>query len=556
MKKTTMRIAFALVVLMVLQSVFAVTAFAASEPTVATTPQEARKAVVQVNLMYTDENNEKHQIYGESGYFIDANYVLACDHGLRIQERHMPDLISKYGEYFENNYKNRLSVEIIINRDVFVTATITEARSEAYDFAVLKLNTSLNGTTILALGRDDMIDVTDTISCLGFPSVATGWMDSKLYTPEDVTVTNGTISKFTEVDGTKRIVHDAIVSSGSSGGPTIISGDGKVSVVGMLDSEWYEWNPETQKFDIPTGLANSLNISSIREILDRFGIPYKDAGATSPVPSGCDHQWGTPVTNNCIPTYTCSLCQQTKTDPAVHTFGEWTESKAAEVGVAGEEKRTCSVCQFAETRATDALPEPEFNPIWIIIAVAAVVIIGAVVAIIIVVVVSGKKKAAPAPAPMSRPMAPQQPPVGVNAGPRPPVAPQAPQAPFAPVSNEGAGETTVLNEGAGETTVLGGAQASACTLIRVKTGEIITVAATEFVIGKEKRRVNYCIADNNSISRAHAKIVTRGNDHFAVDMNSTNFTYVNGTKLSSGQEHLLKSGDKIKLSDEEFEFKA
>ena len=39
-------------------------------------------------------------------------------------------------------------------------------------------------------------------------------------------------------------------------------------------------------------------------------------------------------------------------------------------------------------------------------------------------------------------------------------------------------------------------------------------------------------------------------------MNSTNFTYVNGAKLNGGQEQLLNNGDKIKLSDEEFEFKA
>ena len=156
-------------------------------------------------------------------------------------------------------------------------------------------------------------------------------------------------------------------------------------------------------------------------------------------------------------------------------------------------------------------------------------------------------------------MPPQQP-VGVGVPHQAPMAPAAPRPPVPPVApmppmNEGAGETTVLNEGAGETTVLGGG-AAAASLTRVKTGEKVAITSAEFVIGKEKRRVNFCISDNNSISRAHAKIVRRGSAYYVVDMNSTNFTFVNGTKLASGQEQLLSDGDKVKLSDEEFEFKA
>lgn len=39
-------------------------------------------------------------------------------------------------------------------------------------------------------------------------------------------------------------------------------------------------------------------------------------------------------------------------------------------------------------------------------------------------------------------------------------------------------------------------------------------------------------------------------------MRSTNGTFVNGSRVSPNQEVALKSGDVIRISDEEFEFKA
>ena len=131
------------------------------------------------------------------------------------------------------------------------------------------------------------------------------------------------------------------------------------------------------------------------------------------------------------------------------------------------------------------------------------------------------------------------------------------QPPFAsrPMASEGAGETGVLNQGAGETGVLGGNMLSA-TLTRLKTGERISINKQLFKIGKERARVDYCISDNNNVSRCHAHIIFRGGSYYIVDQKSTNYTYVNGNKIDSDMELRLNSGDKIKLGDEEFEFMA
>ncbi len=555
MKRQTRNLAIVMVVFMLLQAIMWIPAFAANEPAIATDVTTAKSAVARINLIYTHEDNVDYLLQGESGFFIDQNYMLTCAHGLELTNEDV-ELLSDpliFGDYFRNNYKNRLKVEVVFNRDVKVTATITEAKSSLYDFAVLKLNTPLNGVTVLALGSDEMVTDALQIHCLGFPAYI-GHEERELYKPEDVTITTGNVGKNVNYEGTDLFMHGAKLTGGNSGGPTITA-DGKV--IGISKA--------TNSSEGDYGY--SVYIDDVKDVLDKFGIPYKKAdeaiggntgsnnggsASTDTTAAVCQHNWGAPVMNNCIPTYTCSLCQETKQDPASHSYSdEWTVKTEAQVGVAGVESRKCNVCGEEETREIAALEKAPIN--WmLIIIIAAVVIVVVVVVVIIIVATSGKKQPAPAPAP-----APAQRPVAPAAAPQAPVhAPVPPVPPVRPM-DDGAGNTTVLNEGAGETTVLGGgAAASTCSLLRMKNGEKITIAAGEFVIGKEKRRVNYCISDNNSISRAHAKIITRGTSHYIVDMNSTNFTFVNGTKLASGQEHLLNNGDKIKLSDEEFEFKA
>ena len=117
---------------------------------------------------------------------------------------------------------------------------------------------------------------------------------------------------------------------------------------------------------------------------------------------------------------------------------------------------------------------------------------------------------------------------------------------------EGAGETTLLDAGAGETTLL--SNAGSAYLIRKKNGEKIAVNAQNFKLGKERRKVNYCISDNTSVSRVHCEIVKKGADYYVTDQGATNFTFVNGIQLSPHKETLLSDQSVLKLSDEEFEF--
>jgi hypothetical protein len=127
-----------------------------------------------------------------------------------------------------------------------------------------------------------------------------------------------------------------------------------------------------------------------------------------------------------------------------------------------------------------------------------------------------------------------------------------------PVQNFG--ETTVLSVGSGigETTVLGATTAIVQDmphLIRMKNNEKINLNKPVFRIGKEKSYVDYFIGDNTAISRSHANFITRDGEYFVTDTNSTNHTYVNGVMIQSNVEKKLAHGDKVRLANEDFEFK-
>lgn len=155
---------------------------------------------------------------------------------------------------------------------------------------------------------------------------------------------------------------------------------------------------------------------------------------------------------------------------------------------------------------------------------------------------------------------PAQPAVRVDAQPAVPKQVAAPvyQQPVSANRPINFGETTVLGGSIGETTVLGAAAEPNRVdphLIRVKNNEKIPLNKPVFRIGKERSYVDYFISDNTAISRSHANIVNHNGEFFVVDTNSTNHTYVNGGMIPSNVETKLSHGTKIRLANEDFEFR-
>ena len=104
------------------------------------------------------------------------------------------------------------------------------------------------------------------------------------------------------------------------------------------------------------------------------------------------------------------------------------------------------------------------------------------------------------------------------------------------------------------TDVLNGGKGFYPTLLRVVTGETISVNKPAFRIGKERSYVDYFVSNNNAVSRSHADILTRGSRFFIKDLNSTNRTFINGKPIPAQCEIEIMNDDQIRLGNEEFIF--
>ena len=106
-----------------------------------------------------------------------------------------------------------------------------------------------------------------------------------------------------------------------------------------------------------------------------------------------------------------------------------------------------------------------------------------------------------------------------------------------------------IDSGDDETTILGHAPY----LVRKDDGKEIPLR-DGFIIGKEVNKVNYAITGNTSVSRTHAEFSSINGRFYIQDLESKNFTYLNGHQLPSYQKALLNNGDVIRLSNVEFTY--
>ncbi|MBQ4260138.1 MAG: FHA domain-containing protein [Lachnospiraceae bacterium] len=89
-------------------------------------------------------------------------------------------------------------------------------------------------------------------------------------------------------------------------------------------------------------------------------------------------------------------------------------------------------------------------------------------------------------------------------------------------------------------------------LMRRKNSEIITFTKIPFRIGKGADLCDYCVSDNNAISRQHVDFYVENGRCFVVDLASTNKTYINNAVISQHAKYEVFVGDVVRLANEEF----
>ena len=73
-------------------------------------------------------------------------------------------------------------------------------------------------------------------------------------------------------------------------------------------------------------------------------------------------------------------------------------------------------------------------------------------------------------------------------------------------------------------------------------------------MGSEAGSADYCVTDNPAVSRKHAKFFLQDGQCFVADQKSTNRTYVNDCALEPQVARMLRSGDRLRLANEDFTF--
>lgn len=455
-----------------------------------TATDDPRESIMMMTLGYEDDNGIYTPYKVGTCFLINDEYVLTNKHVVTFTASEFEQFKTDMGLADLQANDNHIKLYLYVNRDMKVGAKMHESVNSD-DMDFAAVKLNEKIYDRKPIALGDS-DLISTKDTVYAVGFPADSMSTKDYnTKDDVSIVEGSVSKITVTGSVDVIEHTAALTAGNSGGPLLDANDCVIGVNTFI-----------------AGQKNySIQINYIKKGLDTFGITYID-GAASEIETEQETEAEVETQVETVPATTAAVQPETAI-PAYTPIEEETTGSSNMVMIVG------------------------------IVAAAIVVII-----IIVVVLTSGKKKNNNVP-----PVYP--------AGGYPPKNDQAQQkatpSPVQPQVPEGAGETTLLDAGAGETTLLGGGSKSAY-LIRKKNGEKIVINAQNFKIGKERRRVNYCVSDNTSVSRVHCEIVKKGTDYYAVDQGATNFTFVNGIQLGAHQETLLTDASVLKLADEEFEF--
>lgn len=522
---------------------------------------EARNGVLRVDLLYVDKDNNEYLLGSGSGFLINNDTIITCAHVVNLAPEDVEAAAEAIGGDFAKKYKDRLKIRVVVMRDMYVYATVKN-QSEQTDFAILSLSDSIYDRSPLALNIQEDVESTTQVYALGFPAALQFYQNVNSYTYDDVSVTDGKVTKLSTVNNIDMIQHSAVLSQGNSGGP-LVTDDGYVVGVNnaSVDNSYYY----------------AITIKQVASALDALGIEYTTGdgvssgaeeegqneeeilGDTDTEPTGDgENPVDVPIDTEPVETADKTALnsaigmakQLDKTPYSEESVADLnaiiTEAEALNANADAGQAEVDAMTARIET-ATNSLMEKDSGLDMGLIILIAVIAVAIILIIILVVVMSHGKKRKSRPVDGNREAVPQGGFSSRNGA--------HSQQSTIPIQNMGGGETTVLNQGTGETTILGGGGRGAATLIRIKTGESISINRQPFTIGKEKSKVDYCISGDSTISRSHAKISAAGGGYVVSDLNSTNGTFVNGVKVEPGRSAALKNGDKLVLSEQEFEFR-
>ncbi len=506
--------------------------------------EDNKNSVVQVVVYYTAEDGKRFILQTGSGIVINNNTVLTNHHVVHLTKNNLEKARDLVGKKDLNH--DALLVGIVKQDDVLINASITQ-ESEEKDFALLTLSEATDRKPA-TLGTSSSSVTAESVMAIGYPTTKPfGKEGAQLFAASDVNLIAGVIAEATP----DKIKVSGVISAGNSGGALIRVSTGEL--IGLL-----VYNKDEAKKECFTVLP----IDSIKDPY-LAGTTYSD----NSVAPTTEEEETTEVVDAGPVVVDKTMLQQTIDSARGLNREEYTEESYLYMYDAIKEAEyvlsNANATQEEVDRVTRALQDSKQTLTvkeganWVLITciVVAVIVIIVITVVVILLVKNNKKEKARNEFKVlptddlpvySQTMQPQ--------GSMPPMA-----AAQEYNMQSGSQETTILNAPGNNnnnaTTVLSHSAPEICAyLVRKKNGEKKKIDSIEFTVGKDVSRVNYCVRDNSAISRCHMKIIKRGMQYYAMDLGSTNHTFINDAVIPPNQEFEIKNGDSIKVSDEEFTF--
>lgn len=255
MKKARKWIVLTLALLMMLS--LTITSAGADNNAVAS----ARNGVVRIAYLYTYDGED----YGQtgSGFCVGkegepVEYILT--------NAHVVTATDDYGNIL--GYAEEVYVVFEdIDADSTMTAKVLKVFTDGVDLAVLRLEAPTTLRTQLPLASAGSVAIMDSVYALGFPGIADDQSGIIKSTIDDITITEGAVTKEQYVDSNANYLQvDAAISSGNSGGPLV---DENGYVVGI--------NTQVNEPTAGSSLGYALYIDYATDYMDTMGYPYTSA---------------------------------------------------------------------------------------------------------------------------------------------------------------------------------------------------------------------------------------------------------------------------------------
>ncbi|MBE5885264.1 MAG: FHA domain-containing protein [Lachnospiraceae bacterium] len=514
---------------------------------------ENKSSVLQLVVMYTDEDGIEHPVQGGSGFLIGdeesgAGYVITAKEVTTVSEAIAEQVVELYTEdkeVAELDY----TIKAVIRRDVMIDAQIV-VESDEMGVSIWKLSQPLYDRKPLVLCDDDLTDIMgQDVSVFGFPTAPSLETEPVYYTMDDVISQNGAFIGDGIENNVKYLYHNIVPSQGFIGGP-ILNSDGNVVAV-------------FQSKQAQNGYY-SLEVSEIIPVLEALGIPYNTTGK---IAAELQAELDAMVHKEELQEL---INEAEMLDGKLYTVNSY-NALTETLTVAQEINNNSDATQEEVDTAVENLKLSiegleEKIPIWIIVVVVALIIL--VVSLIVVIVLMKTKpkrdekklkKLEEITVTEAAPVFDEQ---KVQKEDYKKLVTQNIQCFEESKENntinqyEGFGETTVFQQDDADSMELySGNTGKHAYLIRKRTCEKIIISEDEFVLGKDASQTDYCINGNSAISRAHAVIIYKNSQYDVSDKNATNGTFVNDVKVAPFQKASLKDGDILRLADENFEFR-